>query len=512
LNSHKRVVFPLALAEHAWGLPYLALGMITAYLRQYQDGQLTRNYEIMRLSPAGIKGYTLQEVYGRVSGHRDPVCLFSSYVWNHDINMRAAQRIKRQAPGALVVVGGPEVPKYVGATEAFLHAHPYIDIAVLGEGEVACAEVLEQLSPPQGGSLVDIIGEVTGLVFRDGEELHRTGERQRLKNLDDLPSPYLSGEFEPWFRNFSNAIIETNRGCPYGCTYCDWGSATLQKVKLFDPERAIAEAEYIAGTSAEAIFIADANFGMLEQDIEIAKALVEIRKRTGFPRRLNSNFAKNGGRRLMEVIRILHEGGLLPTGILALQTTDASVLKAIRRDNIKTGSYVKQMEYFSDRNIPIATDIMIGLPGQTVQSLATDLQFCFDWKVSAHCNYTSMMPNAPMAKPAYMAEYEITVDSDGLIDSTRSFSRGDMEYMKCLDINYQFHVRLGVLRYYLYHLQVEYGVAAIGFLERWLNGVLDGAPGLDISRQLYHEVFAMESRRGDWALISWGNEAEFLPL
>src|SRR5690606_28665892 len=151
-----------------------------------------------------------------------------------------------------------------------------------------------------------------------------------------------------------------NRGCPYGCTYCDWGSATLQKVTKFPAERVIAEIEYIARNKAETLFIADANFGMLEQDIEIASALGRMKARYGYPSRVFLNFAKNGGRRLMSVIRILHRGGLLPTGIIALQTTDPIVLRKIARDNIRTESYKKLMNFFNAEQIPMATDLMVG--------------------------------------------------------------------------------------------------------------------------------------------------------
>ena len=32
---------------------------------------------------------------------------------------------------------------------------------------------------------------------------------------------------------FSNATLETNRGCPFACTFCDWGSLTYAKIRKF---------------------------------------------------------------------------------------------------------------------------------------------------------------------------------------------------------------------------------------------------------------------------------------
>ncbi len=499
-------VFPLALANNMGTLPYLPLGMVVAHLRVYGQGKLNDQYDLRRLQPGGMKEFPLEFIYAELAQHAAPICLLSSYVWNHELNLEAAARIRRDTPHALIIFGGPEVPKYPGDTEAFLAEHSFVDIAVLGEGEAACAEILEVLAGRGRAALAEL-KDIAGLVVRSDETSFRTAERNRISHVNALPSPYLTGEFEPWFHDLPTTILETNRGCPYGCTYCDWGSATLQKVTRFEPQRVIAEVEYMAQSRARSIFIADANFGMLEQDIAIAEAIVSARQRLGYPQRLYTNFAKNGGRRLMQVIKILHEGGLLPNGIIALQTTDVEVLKAIKRDNIRTTSYEKMMTWFNAEGIPMSSDLMIGLPGQTVDSLQADLQFCFDWKVSAHGNYTSMMPNAPMNEASYRAEHMIVTDGDGMVASTSSFSAEDMAYMKSLYMVYQFHVRLGVLKYLLYYLQLEHGIPAMDLLRRWLDAVLSGDTQLPLSQRLYKEVFAMERRAGDWALMSWGQEA-----
>ena len=70
-------------------------------------------------------------------------------------------------------------------------------------------------------------------------------------------------------------IIETNRGCPYGCTFCDWGSATLSRIRKFDIERVFAELEWCAEARLRAIGIADANFGIFERDVEIAEQIAD---------------------------------------------------------------------------------------------------------------------------------------------------------------------------------------------------------------------------------------------
>ena len=511
MENRKVLVLPLVLGRQPEALPYLAIGMLSSYIKSYEDGRLLESYNVDPLLPAGHYEDSLKTVYKRVVSTPNPVCLFSAYVWNYKLNLKVAKHIKKISPHSLVIFGGPHVPKYKGETEKFLVENPFIDVAVLGEGEAALAEILTAFAdkPRRKRDLTKLV-DVTGIVYASHAETCRTADRQRIRDINVLPSPYLTGEFEPWFEDFPQAILETNRGCPYGCTYCDWGSATLAKVTKFTPERVIAEIEYIAHKRSATIFLADANFGMLEQDIQIAKALVDTKAKTGYPRRLDSNFAKNGGRRLMEVIKILHEGGLLPAGIIALQTTDPVVLKAIARDNIKTEAYEKMMTYFNAERIPMASDLMIGLPGQTVDSFANDLQFCIDWKVSANANYTSMMPNAPMAEENYREQHLIVVDDANRIESTRTFSKEDMQYMKDLFTCYQFQIRFGILKYVLYYLQIEHDIRSVDFLRRWLQCTLANDPALPVSTRIRCEIFRSGSYHGDWALLSWRDNANFL--
>lgn len=509
MSPNKPAVLPIALAAHGLNLPYLALGMVTANIRAHKEGLLAKHYDIRKMYLGVPKEHPLSAVAEVVRDAHEPVILISSYVWNHAINMDAARDYKAERPDSIIIVGGPEIPRNPGRTEEFLEENPFIDIAVLGEGEVAAAEILEVLSRESTNGLAGL-REVTGIVFRTDEGLVRTEVRQRLKDINLLPSPYLTGEFEYYFSHYPYTVLETNRGCPYGCVYCDWGAATLQKIAKLAPERILAEIEYIAENKGESIFIADANFGILPQDVEIAKAMVSARDRTGYPKTVLANFAKNGGKYLMEVIKTLYEGGLLPIGILALQTTDEGVLKTIQRANIKTSSYEKLMDYFNSEGIPMASDILVGLPGQTIDTLQEDLQFCFDWKVSVNAFATSMMPNAPMADPEYRKKHGIVVDANNMVASTSTFTEDDYWYMRGLLYAYIFHIKFAITRYYLYFLQTDYGVPAMALIRKWLDAALAKDPAAPIAADVYQKIFKLRSRPRDWFMLAWGPHAQFL--
>ena len=102
----------------------------------------------------------------------------------------------------------------------------------------------------------------------------------------------LSGSFdrliEAYPENEWLILWETNRGCPFKCTFCDWGSATASKVNKFDLERLKLEIDWFSKNKIEFIFCCDANFGILKRDIEIAEYVAIKKKRTGCIMRTNN--------------------------------------------------------------------------------------------------------------------------------------------------------------------------------------------------------------------------------
>ena len=94
----------------------------------------------------------------------------------------------------------------------------------------------------------------------------------------DIPSPYLAGYFDEIVDEMREqglepyALWETNRGCPYSCTFCDWGSATMTKVRKFSLERAKAEAKWFSDKKIKAVYNCDANFGIFPRMRKLQKS------------------------------------------------------------------------------------------------------------------------------------------------------------------------------------------------------------------------------------------------
>lgn len=448
----------------------LALGMMRSAIEAYDSGALLEAFQ-----PIPITHLLPQDfLRGPYRKFGPGVWLFSNYIWNVPYNLKISEAVKSHNENNICIHGGPSTPSYKASCTQFMRKNPSVAAAVHGEGEASVVELLRCIAPRDGRRTqidFDMLRNVAGITFVDpaANELVWTAPRTRISDLDAIPSPYLTGVFDAYQGRVEAAIIETNRGCPFGCTFCDWGSATRQKVRKFDLERVREEIELISRREIRVLWIADANFGMYDRDIEISKMIVDAKSRLGYPREVVVNYTKNTNKRLIEIVRILSRGGIISQGIISIQTTDEATLEVINRRNIKTETYDELTRVFAEADLPLSTDLMIGLPGITVDAWDRDLQRYFDIDVAVKAYRTRLLPNSPMADPDYMLKYRIEVDEKDFIVACHSFTRKEREAMEAIYDVFTWAESFGLLRYVLRYLQWDHDIRALNFLHRLLD-------------------------------------------
>ncbi len=434
------------------GQPPYALGLLLAYARENLAIEVADLAEPRTV--AAHRGSTENEVF-----------LFSNYMWTLEQNLELSRRLKARDPSCVTIHGGPSTPSYPAANREFLIANPHVDYCVRGEGERTFVELLRALSrSPERPR------HVAGLSFMNGRQLVQTAPRARTRDPNIFPSPYLTGVFDACDTSgWDMAILETNRGCPYGCTFCDWGSATRQKIAQFGLARVQAEIEWMAARRIPAIFLADANFGILARDLEITRMICDARQRTGFPKRLVVNYAKNTKRHLVEIVALLVDAGLMAHGILSVQTRDRHTLELARRKNLAPAESVQVERVFAERGLPLSVQLMIGMPGSTRESFKADLRPQICKNVNVQIYPTLVLPNSPMAEPAYLAEHQIQCDDLGYIVSTASCPPDEMLRIDALARLFRCAHTFGMYRHLLAFLNWEHGIEPIDFLDELLT-------------------------------------------
>lgn len=439
----------------------LALGLIQALAHNHEN--LREEVRFLPFMDAPLSA-TLKIAQAFGPG----IWLFSNYAWSYQRTMNVSRAVKSLDPRNITIHGGPSIPAYPEACRRLFQEQPHLDIAVRGEGEITCREVLGHLVTRNrsGDDWREGLESVAGITWAhpDQPEPIRNPDRPRIEKLDDIPSPYLQGLFDSMPRLL--AVLETNRGCPYTCAFCDWGSLVGQKIKCFDLERVKAEIDWIGRRETSNLYLTDANFGIFERDLEISKAIADTKAKYGFPRKVTPTFAKHSTDRLVEILKILRDGGVIVEANLGIQTADPVTLAAINRTNIRVDRYRDLMMKLRAQNLAFNTDLMVNLPGQTPETFRQDLQHFIDLDVTLMIWPTMVLPNSAMADPEYRKKYRLKTDENGLIQSCSSFTPEQRSEMMRLRSTYFMAEHFSYLRYLMRYLQWDHGIPSSVFLDQ----------------------------------------------
>ena len=343
---------------NAYYLPY-SPGIVWSYVNQFDS--------INQHSSLGDFIWRRDPIEEAVDLLKDSdVVGFSTYIWNRAYNHVLGRELKIQNPDIFIFCGGPEPPV---TDPDFFEKFPYIDVVVIQEGEISARAILEELKNDKPE-----FTHIPGLLVNVDGKTVNTGEPERIQVLDEIPSPYLTDVFKELMEKHPevrwNVTLETNRGCPYACTFCDWGSLTYNKVKMFDLHRVYQELEWVGKNGCDFISLADANFGMFpERDMMIAEKLIAVQKEYNNPQAYTIAWAKNQKQEVVDIVKkLIYEGGSKMGLNLSVQSMDDDVLDIIKRKNLEINKIEEVFKLCEEHNIPLYTELILGLPGETLTS------------------------------------------------------------------------------------------------------------------------------------------------
>lgn len=293
-----------------------------------------------------------------------PVAGFSVYTWNAAEFIDLLRRIRQSCPGIWIILGGPHVQQ----VEDYLLIDP-IDAVVMGEGEFTFVEWLDRAHHGSWHS-------INGLAFVEDGAVIKNSPRSRTLDLSVFPSaldviPLTDAAGKPLYESVA---YETSRGCPFKCSFCEWGTGALgTKMYQFPLERVRSDWEKIVGAGIANIWLADSNFGALKEDIEKARLICDLKQRTGLPSTFATSWSKKHNPRVQEIVQLLNEHGLLPHYQLALQTLTPLALELSNRKNMAANEYEPIAKAMAEAGVPIAAELIWGLPGDNLNDFETNL-------------------------------------------------------------------------------------------------------------------------------------------
>lgn len=385
----------------------LGIGFIAAYaLQEFGDAL---DVELFKFPPE--LDQRLKEVRPRVLG-------LSHLVWNANLAQAFARHVKAISPHTVVVMGGPQLPLEREDREVFLREHPEIDFYVREEGERAFAALLRELLTVDfdADALRRARPAIENTLFlapgggEDAELIE--GPCVRMADIMAIPSPYTTGLLDKFFSQGLRPLIETQRGCPFACSFCNEFHDFKRKVKHRTAERLRAELTYIAThlQGPADLVSADNNFGMYPQDPAKARVFRDIIDEYHWPPNIDCSLGKNHADRVLECVKTVNGAaqGIIKFGS-SMQSSDPQVLAAIGRANLPPemiGAITRQRHFASDHT-KYFTEIILALPHDSkakhYESLRTSIDDMGMNIVNVH--QLTLMQGTAMNSAEQRAEY-----------------------------------------------------------------------------------------------------------
>ena len=332
------------------------------------------------------------------------ILLFSCFMWNWNLNCEIAKAIKEKYPNCLIIYGGQHQP-LSDRNKGFFKKYPYIDILIHGEGEETVEKILLKS---------DNLKEIIGITLNLNNKEFITPSRKRLDEIKDCPSPFLDGSFD-WIikknkedKNYSfHATVESARGCPFSCAFCEIGEQYYQKIKT-SYDKTKREIDWLAKNKIEYITDANSNFGiMFGPDYDLAKYVVEVKKKYGYPKAFRVTWAKGQADKVLQIAKLFEEAGIQKGMTIALQSMNKKVLTAIQRKNVDGGKLREFIQTYEKENISSYVELIWGLPEETLESFINGVTYIMEEGYHNYLDIHLMMllPNAPISEPGYKERY-----------------------------------------------------------------------------------------------------------
>jgi radical SAM superfamily enzyme YgiQ (UPF0313 family) len=342
------------LALNSPGYHSLALGYLRAYAQA--DRRLAGRvaFETLDLD-TGVDPWW---VAWRVLGLEPDVLAVSVTCWNARGVYEVCRLVAAVRPECAIVLGGPEAGPLA---EEVLAAHSEVGIVVRGEGEVTFADLLAELA---GGGKA---WRVDGITLRRDGEIVSTPDRALVSDLDELPSPYLTGVLAPVD---GGAYLETYRGCPHRCAYCFEGKG-YGRIRTFSDERVAAEIDFLATAPGVRTFsFIDPVFNLTGDRLRMLAGFLAPHAARGV--RLHTIE--------VDVERVDDEAAALlrAAGVASVetgpQTIGAAALEACHRP-FDAQRFAAGVRALRDAGISCECDLIVGLPGDDAYDFLAGLRF-----------------------------------------------------------------------------------------------------------------------------------------
>lgn len=421
----------------------------------------------------------------------------SNYIWNSELSKLILRFAKEQRSKTVTVMGGPNIVQTVPAMTSFLRTVA-CDYYVSGAGEHPFMCLVRTLLESGSETVLHEHEYVHGVWYLNKEKNAAVLKPvvHTIESLDEIPSPFESGMVDEFFDQGLTPMVETNRGCPFSCVYCVWGS---HKVYKYSVERVKADIDYCRLHSGdELIMLNDANFGLfVDRDVEIAEFIRRLKDKYSWPSTVIVNWGQVKSEDALRIAGILRDVCILRQ---SSQSLNPAVLNNIKRKNMTDEQWRKVISFCDEQGIDSFGELILMLPGETMESYLDGLRYLFGLGVDCiNTNQLQLLNGAEINTPEERHKYSmetrwrllencygrykgrVAIEAEEIVVQTNTFSYD--ESMMCRPLNWLIQMSWTLRRHdLLLRLIDAFGTSPVDFL---LKTVMDRGNAVGPVRELF---------------------------
>jgi anaerobic magnesium-protoporphyrin IX monomethyl ester cyclase len=368
-----------------------------AYLHSYLE---SKNIDI-RMLPLNRKpyNYCFKKVIEEIENFSPEIVGFQMISSNRVSTYYLIDYIHKNYPKIKLVIGG------IHATimyKQLIERYPFL-IAILGEGEITFTELIEEINKRQPN-----LKKIDGIAFYKNNKVMRTKPRELIKNLDILPFP----KHELFFKDknrFSGCIL-TSRGCHFSCSFCCLNPEAKRIVRFRSPKNVVDEIEFMIKKfpqMTEIDILDDSFFIDNKRVIEICDEIIK--------RKIKINFVCSGRVKPIskEMVKKLEQANFKKV-MLGLESGDNRILMACHK-GINQEDVINAFKLFSKSPINLKTFLIIGLPGENIESIMETSRFIKKIqkiKYISYANFTNILIVYPGTEVYEIAKSKGMINDD----------------------------------------------------------------------------------------------------
>jgi len=401
----------------------------------------------------------------------------SLYVWNYEKSLSLCKWVKNKYPECVVITGGPQ--QYFKHDKNWFKKYNFIDASLPSEvyGELAICDVLDNLQDNNSinWNLVEQIvyaSQSKNIILKSPKSTAKRDFKWgypayflQANHIQQYVHEYFAVRQNP--RLWAN--LETTRGCPYECAYCDWGGGIGTKVVVKDLDYVKLDLDTLAKFNITNLHICDANFGITgARDIEITEYIGSKKKESNgrsFVNLMHSGYAKTHHHfdTIKQIISLEAKHDLSCTYKISQQSFHQHILDNIKRTDLRHEQHFEIANYVRTKfKFDSTVEIIMGLPGTTVASWIEEFDIPYNYNVFVSAYEWFLLPEAESFDHEYRQKWGIETakkigfdtKATDLLDielhpmevvvGGNSFTREDYQSMMEIYMCYYFIVQSGV--------------------------------------------------------------------